>query len=1315
MAADARKNEVSFCGDVKSWADALFSQHPEWPFSEAKIEEYGTGSNKRQDLRFLDREHRAPILSGEVKMPGTAEGRNPYDNALMQDAFLKAKNIQAPYFFTWNVNTFVLFDSSRWNVPIYQMRVRPWDLELGLTQSGDCARPEVQAVIREKFLPEFFAYFAQILSGKLVDWGAPPDEVFLNSLENNLEWPIQGTRDCLAVQCAKDKGFAADLQGWMTGEMQWTFNPDDPENWRQALDRAARTLCYVFTNRAIFYKAVQAKFHENLKSLTMPATKISPSLIYRHFRLFFEAAVKTTGDYEPVFYPDIDDWAGSLIFADPKACKGWKGFFEDLERYDFRQIPSDILGGIFQKLISPEERQKFGQFFTHEDIVDVINAFCIRRAGDVVLDPACGSGSFLVRAYHRKAWLSGQGSGGRRHQDHEKPHQELLREIYGCDIALFPAHLATLNMAARHISDDENFPLIRRGNFFEVAETPQEFCKIPGPRDDGNNRGLSPVALAELDAVVGNPPYVRQEIIERRGDLKRTKGESPQAFESRGKNTKEFFQELVARQWPGLKLSGRADLHCYFWPVAAKFLKEGGYFGFLTSSSWLDVEYGFALQGWILQNYKIIAVLESVDEPWFSDARIKTAATILQRCSDKAARDANVVRFVRLQKPLAEILGRRAPGDESARQDAADRLRRQIETSDGFEDENLRIIAVPQIRLWQEGVQAGKLLARSGATVVPPPDEENAQEEEDIQSGQDARQTRGRDALDTRVRTDATQTHGRDAHATQDAAVEEWRSNGYHYAAGKWGRFLRAPDVYFRIMRECGHRFVKLGEIADIRRGITSGCDDFFMPRDVTEEVLAEVRKGVPWNNVGLLASAKIGDVESGKVRIVRAGDNTLHPIEAEYLRPEVHSLMQVKRPVVRAADTDRVVLWVNKELRELSGTLAAKYIRWGAKEPFASKKQAGGSVKPLPERSTCQSRERWYDLTRQEPGIALWQKTWKYRHIVPHNPDGLICNCRLYSVYPHLDGMVEEMALVGVLNSTFVGLAKQFYGRYAGSEGTLDTEVIDTIFIEVPNPRGIAKGLAKRLAKALEAMSLREVTHLVEGEFLDCHTSENLRILIKKSLPLPKELRQPDRRELDDCVLELIGVMDKIERGRILDELYEQTVGYYRYLRTQDIQSMENRAGGKHSLAAEDIAASIWDSLDDEDKGPHLTDWLKTIKCKRSSVRIPDGKAKAMGKTHMFNPAGVDFAQGKTILHETYANPAQAALAAMLANLEIRGQVELPADEGDCAEWQRAVENRLADARNRFDSLASSRTGTERIRDGTTNILIQWFLHGRR
>lgn len=45
--------------------------------------------------------------------------------------------------------------------------------------------------------------------------------------------------------------------------------------------------------------------------------------------------------------------------------------------------------------------------------------------------------------------------------------------------------------------------------------------------------------------------------------------------------------------------------------------------------------------------------------------------------------------------------------------------------------------------------------------------------------------------------------------------------------AGKWGRYVRAPDFYFEI--------VSFGEIAHIRFGVKSGCDAFFVPHDITK------------------------------------------------------------------------------------------------------------------------------------------------------------------------------------------------------------------------------------------------------------------------------------------------------------------------------------------------------------------------------------------------------------------------------------------------------------------------------------------------
>src|SRR5208282_191034 len=424
------------------------------------------------------------------------------------------------------------------------------------------------------------------------------------------------------------------------------------------------------------------------------------------------------------FYPQVDDWAGALIFASDMARQGWTGLFTNLAQYNFREIPYDIIGGIFQKLISPEERQKFGQFYTNEDIIDVINAFCIRRAGDAIIDPACGSGSFLVRAYHRKAWLSEHTGQWQRNQDSRKSHQDLLREIYGCDIALFAAHLATLNLASRHIEDEENYPYVARANFFEIPNRRDKFSVVPGLREANGEKDMIAVPLPDVDAVIGNPPYVRQEDIPKESKLKHQKGETKEAYEARRKTTKDYLQELCKELWPGLRLSGRSDLHCYFWPVAASLLKEGGYFGFLTSSSWLDVDYGFALQGWILKGFKLIAVIESLDEPWFKDARVKTSITILQRCDDLKSRMDNVVKFVRLFKPVKEILGDRPHGDEAARQNAAEALRKIIlQTNTPFSNVQMRIIPVTQQVLWDEGVHAGTLL-KPEALVEPESEEQ---------------------------------------------------------------------------------------------------------------------------------------------------------------------------------------------------------------------------------------------------------------------------------------------------------------------------------------------------------------------------------------------------------------------------------------------------------------------------------------------------------------------------------------------------------------------------------------------------------------
>ncbi len=1276
-------HEVDFCGQVATAVAAMHAQDPNFPFAEARLEGFGTGAarRRRMDLRFFEPGGRL-ALCGEVKLPGTPEGRSPYDDAVYRDAAQKADSAAVRFFFTWNVNVFVLWDRAQWDKPILERRVREWKLGRTLTSPEDVARPENLEFIRTRFLPDLLRDLADIYTGRRRDWTMPADDIFIRSLESHLDWPVQLATAYLIDRTDRNRTFDARVQQWLA-DQDWIFIRNDPDEWRAVLNNMAKTLAYVWANRLIFYKALRTRFTD-LPRLELRRTVKTPADAARVFDHYFQMAVRRSGDYEPLLFPSAEDWASAIVFEPPGALDAWRGLLRGIESVDFRAVPSDVVGRIFQKLIGPEERHRYGQHFTADDVVDLINAFCIRDGAARVLDPACGSGSFLVRAYYRKRYL-----------DPTRRHLDLLADLFGCDIALYPAHLATLNLAAREINDEANYPRIVRRDFFDTCiamngnggERPRPFCTLPAMQG-----GTVGVDLPKLDAVVGNPPYVRQEKID--------------------KADKARYAALVTQAWPDLKLSGRADLHCYFWPVATKLLKADGYFGFLTSSSWLDVEYGFALQGWTLRHFKLLAVMESNAEPWFPDARVKTTITIPQRCDDEAERMANLVRFVRFDKPLREIIRVPGAGDEGERQQALERLRDRIfAAAADEEDDALRIIVKRQRDLWADGVRAGSILRDVS------PGEADAEDADEDGEGADGEGN------------GEPKTHF-------DFAAGE-------YVAGKWGRYVRAPDFYFDIMRRFGRRFVPLGEIANVRFGVKTGCDAFFMPRDVTDELLRECATDAAFKRRAGGAPRK--DVEAGKLRIIQAGDGSIHAIEAQYLAPELHSPMLVDRPTVRAKDLDRVILLVGQPMKDLRGTWVHKYLKYGEQATFASKKS---KAVPVPQRSTCAARDPWYDLTKLvKPGFAFWPMAQQYRHIIPANPERLICNKRFFDVASDSLCRRECDALVAILNSTLVGLWKNFYGRYTGTEGSLDTEVIDARMIELPDPRGIDAELARRLADAMRSMSRRTVGRLVEEQLMDCHSPERARRIAAGPLVLSEELRQDDRRQLDDAVFELLGVSNAAERAQLVQRLHEATALHFRQIRVVEIEKQEQRSrtGGRR-FTVEELAADAWDAAELPDLTP-LAEWVgkeaERITASAGAaavqaVNIPEERPAELSPSPMFDPNTVYFGRraggkgagagrgrvghaqsgvGRTGSAGTQVDctsKGQAQLIIRLANVGLSGWVNVPAEETACLELLRAVDARLHAARKRFDELAESRTSDPRLQAQIVEQLMRWFTRGR-
>jgi len=531
---------------------------------------------------------------------------------------------------------------------------------------------------------------------------------------------------------------------------------------KEFLEALSRQIIYRLLGKIIFYESLR----RYLKELPEPDfSSLDPSLILKKLAECFEKAKHI--DYQAIFEEEIID----QVLYPENALLELRSLLDDLQRYNFSHMPQDVIGNVFEKLIPYEERHALGQYFTREDLVDFINAFCIRSKDDFILDPTCGTGTFLIRGYDRLKFLG------------ERNHSKLLQKIWGIDIAHFPAQLATINLYRQRIEYFENFPRIISKDFFEVTE--DTVFQFPPPRNDFENEGFIKEPMPKFDCIVGNFPYIRQELIEKKvGGYKRFLERAlakdwfiiyPDAFKLKEKNRiKDYLKNNINIQ---------ADIYAYLFFHCGHFLKEGGRMGIVTSNAWLDVAYGYGLQKFFLNNFKIIAVVESRCEPWFEDAAVNTIFTILERCSDEKGRQNHLVKFVKLKKKFKDLI----PWDmkfSNLRWQGVDRLVEKIENtgSELYKLEGTKFVcALKGYRTYEDS--------------------------------------------NFRIRV-----------LRQGELLEELEREG---RTAKWGKYLRAPQVYFEILEKCRDKLVPLKEIGDVETYLNTGGADkfFFIPENKIDQL----------------------------------------------------------------------------------------------------------------------------------------------------------------------------------------------------------------------------------------------------------------------------------------------------------------------------------------------------------------------------------------------------------------------------------------------------------------------------------------------
>jgi len=259
--------------------------------------------------------------------------------------------------------------------------------------------------------------------------------------------------------------------------------------------------------------------------------------------------------------------------------------------------------------------------------------------------------------------------------------------------------------------------------------------------------------------------------------------------------------------------------------------------------------------------------------------------------------------------------------------------------------------------------------------------------------------------------------------------------------------------------------------------------------------------------------------------------------------------------------------------------------------------------------------------------------------------------------------------------------------------------------------------------------MSRRRIGRLVEEQLMDCHDVRRARRLAAGPLVLPDELRQDDRRDLDDAVFELLGVRDAAERAQIVQRLHEVTALHFRQIRVVEIEKQEQRAStANRRFNVVELAADAWDAAELPDLTP-LAEWVGKQPGCDASVNIPDERPAELSPSPMFDPNTVYFGRRRAAarkreagashddtpaLHVECASNGQAKLIVYLANVGLSGWVNVPADEAACLTTLRAVETRLQTARRRFEQLADSRTSDPSLQAQIVDQLMRWFISGR-
>lgn len=537
------------------------------------------------------------------------------DDELVMDAANKANINGADYFITGTPRQLIIFQTFKSNTTLQERKLKIYTLS-NVKKDDEILLPQYEREIIPK-LKIFLQELSDIVHGvKEVTWDSI-DKFFVNRLSNYILEASASMIEPMYKRISKEKNLQKRLREYLTEQdifnVTFKFDSNDVYNICQLTN-------YLLYLKLIFYTYLQRDVPElKLKPIVIPRDK---KLLNKTLRKHFDDVLQH--DFEMIFSENILD---EFEFEE-RYLPVLRQNVEQISHLNFNDLNADIIGAIYNTLIDNQEQHDRGQHFTNTNEVDIVNAFCITPDTKLILDSGCGAGTFLVRAYYFMKFFNPKIT-----------HEQLLERLWGIEIAAFPAFLATMNLSLQSVKTLYNYPTIIQSDFSKVegkshfnlmflnANKNFEVKKLDGKRKD--------VAVPVFDACVGNPPYIRQELIQH----------------------KDRWNDLAFKEFGIKKINQQSDLYVYYLMHTAAFLREGGRLGYVISSSWLDVSFGSGLQKFLLNNFKIIAIIDHQQTRSFETALINTVILILEKCNDSKERLKNNIRFVKVTADYEKLLG----------------------------------------------------------------------------------------------------------------------------------------------------------------------------------------------------------------------------------------------------------------------------------------------------------------------------------------------------------------------------------------------------------------------------------------------------------------------------------------------------------------------------------------------------------------------------------------------------------------------------------------------------------------------------------